>query len=122
MQPGRFTLLLATAKACKMELLAAVIPRICLIGFTFSQPFLINRIIKLVEEPETTQSINAGYGLIGATVFIYVGMGVRLPSKSSWLVLLTTATDCKSAVSVQSVSLHHASSRVPGLHHFSQNY
>jgi hypothetical protein len=66
-----------------MELLAAVIPRICLIGFTFSQPFLINRIIKLVEEPETIQSINAGYGLIGATVFIYVGMGVRLPSKSS---------------------------------------
>lgn len=67
-----FTLL----KTLKWPLLASVFPRLCLIGFNFSQPFLITAAIKLSQSPVTPQSQNEGYGLIGAYILVYVGIAV----------------------------------------------
>jgi hypothetical protein len=67
-------------KALKGPLLIVVIPRLCLIGFMYSQPFLINRAIKLSVEPVNEQTTNYGYGLIGAYVIVYIGMAVCLSS------------------------------------------
>lgn len=51
-------------------------PRLCLIGFSFAQPFLIMAAIQHVERPVTTETRNAGYGLIGATFLVYLGIAV----------------------------------------------
>ncbi|MCJ1308488.1 hypothetical protein MMC25_002141 [Agyrium rufum] len=72
----RRSLLFAVASAFKWSILAPVPARICLIGFNYSQPFLIQRIVDYVAQPETADSKNVGYGLIGATFFIYTGIAV----------------------------------------------
>jgi ATP-binding cassette subfamily C (CFTR/MRP) protein 1 len=54
----------------------AVIPRLCLIGFNFAQPFLITAALNLVSEPVNPSTRNEGYGLIGATALIYLGIAV----------------------------------------------
>lgn len=61
----------------KWPLIAVVLPRACLIAFTFCQPLLINRSIKLSNEPVTEQTTKYGYGLIGAYVLVYTGIAVR---------------------------------------------
>jgi ATP-binding cassette subfamily C (CFTR/MRP) protein 1 len=69
-------LLFASFSAFKWQFISAICPRICLIGFTFAQPFLINRLIEIVSEEMTEESKRDGYGMIGAAVVIYVGMAV----------------------------------------------
>jgi len=48
-----------------------------LIGFNFSQPFLINRAVLFSQEATTRESTNLGYGLIGAYVITFCGIAVR---------------------------------------------
>jgi len=43
-----------------------------------SQPFLINRTIKFISEPDNLHRKNIGYGLIGAYALVYIGTSVRL--------------------------------------------
>lgn len=62
----------------KWPLLAVVTPRACLIALNFSQPFLINRAIKLSNEPISEETTNIGYGLIGAYILVYTGIAVCL--------------------------------------------
>ncbi|OBT51212.1 hypothetical protein VE04_08393, partial [Pseudogymnoascus sp. 24MN13] len=69
-------LAIATFRCFRTSLLAAVVPRLCLIGFNYSQPFLINRVIDFVGETGNTSSANNGYGLIGATALIYIGIAI----------------------------------------------
>lgn len=54
--------------------LSAVLPRLCLTGFTFCQPFLINTIVTWVGS--TDASMAFGKGLIGGTALTYIGMAV----------------------------------------------
>jgi ATP-binding cassette subfamily C (CFTR/MRP) protein 1 len=54
----------------------AGIPRLLLIGLKFSQPLLLKRIVEFVGEVESTEKRNIGYGLIGATALIYLGLAV----------------------------------------------
>ncbi|CRG90845.1 Multidrug resistance-associated protein 1 [Talaromyces islandicus] len=61
-------------RAFKVPLALTVLPRLCLIGFTFSQPFLITSILNWLDNSQTAS--NDGYGLIGATVLIYLGMAL----------------------------------------------
>lgn len=51
-------------------------PRVCLISFTWAQPFLISRLISFFEEPETSQTHNIGLGLIASAALIYTGIAV----------------------------------------------
>ncbi|KAL8819211.1 MAG: hypothetical protein Q9223_002310 [Gallowayella weberi] len=60
----------------KWRLLAAVPPRLGLIGFKFCQPFLIERAISFNRQPVNQSSTNQGYGLIGAYFFVYCGIAV----------------------------------------------
>ena len=53
-------------------------PRLCLIGFNFCQPFLINRAVTFSQQAVTTETTNVGYGLIGAYILVFVGIAVRL--------------------------------------------
>lgn len=61
-------------RAFKGTLALMVIPRLFLIGFTFSQPFLVASVLNWLDDPRSES--NAGYGLIGATLLIYLGMAL----------------------------------------------
>jgi ATP-binding cassette, subfamily C (CFTR/MRP), member 1 len=54
-----------------------VFPRLCLVGFNYAQPFLISSAIAFVSQPIKDQNKNDGYGLIGATGLIYLGIAVH---------------------------------------------
>lgn len=66
----------AVLRTLRLPLLSAIVPRLAKTGFTFSQPFLINTVITYVGKPEGANDLNAGYGLIGATGLIYIGLAV----------------------------------------------
>jgi ATP-binding cassette subfamily C (CFTR/MRP) protein 1 len=71
---NKHALFWSTVSCLKWPLLASVIPRLALIGFNYSQPFLITAIINHVEDAEREK--NTGYGLIGATAIVYIGIAV----------------------------------------------
>ncbi|EPE26567.1 ABC transporter transmembrane region [Glarea lozoyensis ATCC 20868] len=64
----------ALARTLSFALLLPMIPRLGLTAFRFCQPFLIRRLLKLLQKPEDHDARNSGYGLIGATIIIYTGM------------------------------------------------
>lgn len=55
---------------------AAILPRLCLTGFTFVQPFLLTRVASFVSQPNGPLSQSYGYGLIVATMIIYLGLAI----------------------------------------------
>jgi len=55
---------------------AGVLPRLCFTGFSFAQPFLINRVIHFVGEPDNDGRTGVMGGLIGATALKYIGIAV----------------------------------------------
>ncbi|PWY86607.1 P-loop containing nucleoside triphosphate hydrolase protein [Aspergillus sclerotioniger CBS 115572] len=60
----------------KLVLLTAAIPRLCFTAFTFAQPFLIDAVIKYLQTDSAKQRRNDGYGLLGAYILVYVGLGI----------------------------------------------
>ncbi|KAI2468461.1 ABC transporter type 1, transmembrane domain-containing protein [Annulohypoxylon bovei var. microspora] len=62
------------ARALAVPLLLPVGPRIAMTGFQFCQPFLINTLLDYLQKPSDDASRNVGYGLIGATILIYIGI------------------------------------------------
>ncbi|KAI5267437.1 putative multidrug resistance protein [Aureobasidium subglaciale] len=70
----QYALLWSTLVCLKWPLLAPAIPRLAMIGFNYSQPFLITRIINYVQNEERDKNI--GYGLIGAAAVIYIGIAI----------------------------------------------
>lgn len=64
------------AATFKRQFLAALIPRLAQIGFTFAQPYLIRRTVILL----AVQGPNAkarGVALTAAYAIVYIGIGVR---------------------------------------------
>ncbi|KAL2020583.1 hypothetical protein VTK56DRAFT_8171 [Thermocarpiscus australiensis] len=64
----------ALGKALAVPLLLPVGPRIALGAFQFCQPFLIQTLLGYLEEGSRGPAQSTGYGLIGATILIYVGI------------------------------------------------
>jgi hypothetical protein len=60
-----------------VQALSGVPPRLALIGFKFSQPFLINTIINFVGSPTRPEfDAQIARGLVGATALVYIGIAV----------------------------------------------
>lgn len=60
-----------------------------MIGFNFAQPFMITAVLVNTEDPIILESWNRGYGLIGATFLIYLGLAVwSWPSNFCFLYIL----------------------------------
>ena len=70
------SLMFASFDAFKWPLSSIVLPRLCLIGCNFAQPFLIANAIAYSTAPMTQQWTNIGYGLIGAYLLVYTGIAV----------------------------------------------
>ncbi|KAF4338148.1 ABC transporter [Fusarium beomiforme] len=68
---------LVLGRVLAVPILLPVVPRLALLGFTFSQPFLIHAVLTyLVSLKEGTENRNTAYGLIGAAVFVYSGIAL----------------------------------------------
>lgn len=81
---SRHSLMLLYFRRFKWDFLCAVPPRLAYIGFTFCQPFLINRAVDLSSQPITAASKNVGYGLIGAYLLVYVGIAITMAQYQHW--------------------------------------
>jgi ATP-binding cassette subfamily C (CFTR/MRP) protein 1 len=57
-----------------------VFPRLCLIGFSYAQPFLISAAIEFIAKPANAQNKNNGYGLIAGAAIIYLGIAASTPT------------------------------------------
>ncbi|OAP62557.1 ABC transporter [Fonsecaea erecta] len=66
----------AVARTLLVPMLLPIPPRIGLIFFKFCQPFLINSILEVISGQSTQETVNYGYGFIGATALIYSGLAV----------------------------------------------
>ncbi|GIJ86756.1 hypothetical protein Asppvi_005651 [Aspergillus pseudoviridinutans] len=75
-QTRPYPLLLTTAVALKWALLSPVAPHIALIGFKYRQPLLLASVVNYVQLPDTDRDRKVGYGLIGATAIVYIGIAV----------------------------------------------
>ncbi|KAJ5794580.1 ABC transporter [Penicillium paradoxum] len=75
-QEQEYGLFVSLMRAFWLPIVSAGFPRLCLLGFTFAQPFLINRTVNFVGQPLTEETKNAGYGLIGAFGLVYIGLAV----------------------------------------------
>ncbi|KIM99420.1 hypothetical protein OIDMADRAFT_146875 [Oidiodendron maius Zn] len=67
-------LLRATGRALQFGLITMAIPRLFLSAFRLSQPLLISRVTSWLSENDS--DVSNGYGLIGATALVYVGMAL----------------------------------------------
>lgn len=73
-QKGRWDLFQALCSAQKWHLLVPVPARLALTGFTYAQPFLITTAVNYVQGPVGKENDDVGYGLIGATIMVYLGI------------------------------------------------
>ncbi|TGO56427.1 hypothetical protein BOTNAR_0223g00070 [Botryotinia narcissicola] len=69
-RPNRITL-----RCSGSSIFFPVLPRLCLTGFSFAQPFLATSLIAYFENQGST-TLNAGYGLIGASFLTYTGIAI----------------------------------------------
>lgn len=71
----QYSLLFHMISVLKWSWIRIIISRLCLIAFTYTQPFLIIKVIDQVGNSRTSNR-NDGYGLIAATFLIYVGIAL----------------------------------------------
>jgi len=74
LQGDTFGLAKVLIRTLKVPLLLPIVPRLALLGFTFSQPFFIETLLGYLAQP--TLDPNVGYGLIGASFLIFSGIAV----------------------------------------------
>lgn len=74
MKGDKFGLVKVLARTLWVPLVLPVPPRLALLGFTFCQPFFIEKLVDYLSQPELDP--NTGYGFIGASALIYLGIAV----------------------------------------------
>ncbi|SPJ75456.1 related to multidrug resistance protein [Fusarium torulosum] len=87
---GDYALMFTVFKLLKRPLLAIVFPRLCFIGFTFCQPFLISATLAWAERNSNSDDMSQGYGLIGAWFLVFVGLAVTTGQYQHMTVRATT--------------------------------
>lgn len=56
--------------------MAGVLPRLGYTFFCFAQPFLVERVLDFMTEPEHVNSKNYARGLVAAYAIVYIGIAV----------------------------------------------
>lgn len=60
-------------KCLRWEIAAIAFPRLCVVGFSIAQPFLIGRVVSLLQGSGTLP-LEMGYGVIGAPPLSLLGL------------------------------------------------
>ncbi|KAL2074710.1 hypothetical protein VTL71DRAFT_8489 [Oculimacula yallundae] len=74
MKGDKYGLLKVLVRTLATHLLLPIPGRLAQLGFTFCQPFFIEKLLEYLSQPAA--SANAGYGLIGASILIYGGIAI----------------------------------------------
>ncbi|KAH8201947.1 hypothetical protein TruAng_003860 [Truncatella angustata] len=74
-QARKYSLIVSCFRAYSTALFSAVLPRLCLTGFTFAQPFMINTLTDWIQKTDAPES--SGKGMIGAYALVYLGLAAR---------------------------------------------
>lgn len=103
---GCHRLIRATSRAYLWLLVSPILPRIALSAFMFSQPFLIETTVSLLEKKHDAVDANFGAALIGAFLLVYLGIAVSftffLPGLTNRLYI-----GIKSCLLETDLPLHH---------------
>ncbi|GAB7352459.1 hypothetical protein MBLNU459_g2868t1 [Dothideomycetes sp. NU459] len=78
------------SRALGGQFMLVLFPRLCLVGFTFAQPFLISRILNFLGQRDNEGTQNQAYGLIASTALIYTGIAISYLLSSHNLYRLIT--------------------------------
>ncbi|KAJ5308895.1 hypothetical protein N7508_004274 [Penicillium antarcticum] len=78
-QSGKNALLWAVIKCLRWEIATIAFPRLCVVGFSIAQPFLIGKVVSVLQRSDSF-SIDISYGLIGATAILFIGTAVARAS------------------------------------------
>ncbi|KAH0285505.1 putative multidrug resistance protein, partial [Aureobasidium sp. EXF-3399] len=73
---GRYDLALSLFRCLMWPLLIPITPRLILIAFKFSQPFLVQRVTEYVSNNNAVNDDDIGFGLIGAYGLVYIGLAI----------------------------------------------
>ncbi|KAL4884486.1 putative ABC transporter [Aspergillus karnatakaensis] len=60
----------------KTQLWKGFLPRLCLIGVNYAQPFLVNRVVSFLGQSDTPTSKGVASGLIAAYAIVYMGIAI----------------------------------------------
>jgi len=69
-------LAIALAQAFRGQLIMVQLPRLALVGFAIAQPFLVQAALKYTANHHMLP-VSFGFGLIGATAMVYIGVAVH---------------------------------------------
>ncbi|CAI7567217.1 unnamed protein product [Penicillium crustosum] len=72
-------LLLAVIKCLRWEIATIAFPRLCVVGFSIAQPFLIGKVVAVLQQTSLL-SQDMGYALIAATAIVFTGIAVSRAS------------------------------------------
>lgn len=73
---SKFRLAKALVRALIGPVLMPVLPRLILMGFTFSQPFFLASVLSMLAHGKKDGARTDGFGLIGAAAIIYTGIAL----------------------------------------------
>ncbi|KAJ5285483.1 ABC transporter [Penicillium chrysogenum] len=76
---GQNALLLAVIKCLRWEIATIAFPRLCVVGFSIAQPFLIGKVVTVLQQTSSL-SQDMGYALIAATAIVFTGIAVSRAS------------------------------------------
>ncbi|KAF3389371.1 Multidrug resistance-associated protein 1 [Penicillium rolfsii] len=74
-QSDQNALLKAVIKCLRWEMAAIAFPRLCVVGFSVAQPFLVGKVVTVLQETGSL-SQSKGYGLIAGTAIVFAGIAV----------------------------------------------
>lgn len=94
--------------------LEGVLPRLAFTGFCFAQPFLVERVLNFMNEPEHVNSANYAYGLIGAYAIVYIGIAVWSIPPLDKILANKSAIDIICCLRAQDIPGYHHGTRELG--------
>ncbi|KAI0508944.1 P-loop containing nucleoside triphosphate hydrolase protein [Xylaria bambusicola] len=77
-QKRTHALALATVLTFRWDVLLIVFPKLAYVALSLSQPFLIREAVSFVQNTQSENNNDIGYGLIGAFALVYIGLAVTM--------------------------------------------
>ncbi|KAI0423684.1 P-loop containing nucleoside triphosphate hydrolase protein [Xylaria sp. FL1042] len=77
-QKRKHALALATVLTFQWEVLLIVFPKLAYVALSLSQPFLIQEAVSFVQNTQTNNNNDVGYGLIGGFALVYIGLAITM--------------------------------------------
>jgi ATP-binding cassette, subfamily C (CFTR/MRP), member 1 len=82
---GNNVLMITVFRSLLSAVLAPVIPLLCILALTVTQPLLLQTFLEFLSEPDdgTQEQMNRGWGLVAAYATVYISVAVRVSGCTS---------------------------------------